>query len=162
LREVTAICDVCGTVFPTGVGMAPGSSALFVGNKAGPCPNCGADGTIPDGFYDFIGETLRVISDWEPERQRRLARDLARARQAPDPRGATVAALQSEPSFQAIAQRLLVPRNAGEFWTLVAAIAAVLALVLQFGEVETSTVVDHVIREQAPTVPPEERGLSTD
>ncbi len=71
MPAVPAICDNCGAVFGSGNWME-GGSAHMVGNKSGPCPNCGAMGSIPDGFYEFIGQTLRIVSDWSPERRQHL------------------------------------------------------------------------------------------
>jgi hypothetical protein len=119
-------------------------------------------GSIPGGFYDFIGETLRLLSNWSPERLSQLVTNLQRARRAPDPRSATTAALQEEPGLQAVAQRLLVPRNAGEFWALVAALLTLLALLNQYGQADEQTVIERVIQDRAPTVPRQEWGGRTD
>jgi hypothetical protein len=113
-------------------------------------------GSIPDGFYEFIGQTLRIVSDWSPERQREFAANLKTARRAPDPRRATAAALEREPGLRDIAQRLLVPRNAGEFWALAAALLALLTLLNQYGQTDEQTVIERVIHDPAPTVPRQE------
>lgn len=152
MPEIPAICDSCGTVFRSGVVMEAGTSATFIGNRSGPCPNCGSMGSIPDGFYDFIGETLRIVSNWSPERQRRFAEELRQARQASDPRAATATTLRGEPELQGIAERFLIPRNPGEFWALIAALLTLLALLAQFGGADEQTVIQQIIREQEPTV----------
>lgn len=60
---VPAICDRCGGIFGS-EGFISGSNAkniTMVGNKVGPCPNCGGMGSIPDGVYDIQDNTLKVI-----------------------------------------------------------------------------------------------------
>lgn len=63
MAMVPAICDRCGGVFGS-EGFIGGSNAkniTMVGNKVGPCPNCGGMGSIPDGVYDIQDNTLKVI-----------------------------------------------------------------------------------------------------
>lgn len=61
--RVPAICNTCGSLFPSGFNLQPGATdAAFVGCDAGPCPNCGGDGSIPDGIYNLIGNTIRILS----------------------------------------------------------------------------------------------------
>jgi hypothetical protein len=72
---VPAFCESCGTTFA--------SAGIFAGNaresslkdmRIGPCPTCGGSGRVPDGVYDFIGDTIRVLSapDYSRERLERL------------------------------------------------------------------------------------------
>ena len=43
-------CKNCGKIFSSGIFMAPGSSATFLGNKS-QCPFCGSMENIPDGTF---------------------------------------------------------------------------------------------------------------
>ncbi len=43
-------CKNCGKIFSSGIFMAPGSSATFIGNKS-QCPFCGSMENIPDGTF---------------------------------------------------------------------------------------------------------------
>jgi hypothetical protein len=85
---VPVFCDNCGTIFAT---------ASFVGGDArgvsldkarlGPCPTCGGRGRVPDGVYDFIGDTARALSAPRPSREQleglaKIIED-GRAREAP-------------------------------------------------------------------------------
>ena len=56
---IPAIC-FNGHVFGFGYFLTPGGSVTFAGCVAGPCPRCGAGGTIPDGIYTFTEDLLVV------------------------------------------------------------------------------------------------------
>jgi hypothetical protein len=156
LAEVPAICDNCGAIFRSGIVFGPGSSANMVGNKAGPCPVCGAMGTIPDGFYEFVGDTLTIVSRWSPERRRRFAGELEKARGSGN-RSAAEAVVRKQPDLLPVAQRLLIPRNAGEFWAFIAALLTAIALLgSQSGgnvTVNERTVIEKVTSKPKPSKP---------
>ncbi|MGU2445506.1 SEC-C metal-binding domain-containing protein [Burkholderia cenocepacia] len=55
MASVPAICNQCGTPFPSGLEMGNGShSNTFISFTAGPCPKCGGRGSIPPGVYGVI------------------------------------------------------------------------------------------------------------
>lgn len=60
---LTAICDHCGTTFPSGTRASPGVKLTSIGGKAAPCPDCGGWGTIPDGVYHFERNLIRHFTD---------------------------------------------------------------------------------------------------
>jgi hypothetical protein len=126
--QAPSICDNCGTIFPSGFAFGEGGGATLIFNKAGPCPNCGGLGTIPDGLYEFVGDTLNIVSSWTPERIQRLVAGLETARNGPNPRAATEAVIAENEDLLEVASRLLIPRDAGEFWAFVAALLALLML----------------------------------
>ena len=59
---VPAVCDRCGMIFPSGVEVSDSTNITFYGCGAAPCPGCGGDGHIPDGVYNFIGNTIELLS----------------------------------------------------------------------------------------------------
>lgn len=61
--NLPAICDKCGMVFNSGIVGGGGATITMVNSKAGPCPNCGAMGSIPDGTYRLIENVIEVLSD---------------------------------------------------------------------------------------------------
>jgi uncharacterized protein YecA (UPF0149 family) len=63
---VPAVCDNCGSFFPSGVEVKDSFHITFKGNVSGPCPKCGSLGHIPDGVYNIIGNTIKILSG--PER----------------------------------------------------------------------------------------------
>lgn len=126
--ELPAVCDTCGTVFASGFALGKGVSAVLRGNKSGPCPNCGGMGSVPDGIYEFVDEAEKIISSWSPIRRQRLAEEVAAARDSRN-RAAATQAITRDSRLGAVAQRFLVPRNAGDFWALVSVLLAIAALV---------------------------------
>lgn len=64
MATVPGICDNCGAIFGTeALAGAEGRNIDLSGAKVGPCPNCGADGSVPEGTYDLIFDTLRVAKE---------------------------------------------------------------------------------------------------
>jgi hypothetical protein len=63
MSYLPAFCDNCGTIFPSGFSF--GGNAInisFKDCKSGPCPRCGQYGHVPDGVYNFIENTIELIS----------------------------------------------------------------------------------------------------
>jgi len=59
---IPAFCNTCGAIFPSGI-RADNCTNMSLSNCAsGPCPACGGMGHIPDGVYNFIGDTIELLS----------------------------------------------------------------------------------------------------
>lgn len=59
---IPAVCDRCGTFFPSGIAVENASNVSLRNNKSGPCPNCGGLGSVLDGTFDARGNVLSLIS----------------------------------------------------------------------------------------------------
>jgi hypothetical protein len=59
---VPAFCDTCGTVFNSGIFIESSTDIVLSGNRSGPCPQCGEMGHIPDGVFNFIDNTIEILS----------------------------------------------------------------------------------------------------
>jgi SEC-C motif-containing protein len=60
--KAPAVCDICGTIFPSPFNILAENVGLFnIG--VGPCPKCGGEGSVPDGIYSFIDNTILLLSD---------------------------------------------------------------------------------------------------
>lgn len=145
--------------------MAGEASAVLAGNTAGPCPTCGGIGKIPDGFYRLIDETLRVTaaSGYSQQQVARVIEVLRAAQNGPPDVAAVAQALHVDaPEVAAVLRRLLVPKNAGEFYALLGILLAALGLFLgqhaAGGQPApatdiTVTAIVEVTNQQCPTVP---------
>lgn len=60
--RVPAVCNNCGTMFPSDFEVSDSTNISFSDCGAGPCPSCGGMGHIPDGIYNFIGNTIELLS----------------------------------------------------------------------------------------------------
>lgn len=62
MATVPGICENCGAVFGAkGLIGGEGRNIQMGGVRVGPCPSCGGTGRVPDGTYDLIDDTLRVV-----------------------------------------------------------------------------------------------------
>jgi hypothetical protein len=132
MPAVPAICRTCGTVFESGIVAENSHNISFVGSTAGPCPNCGGTGEIPDGVYDFVGDTVRVVasSGYSHAQLQKIATLLIQARAAGMPAADVATALEDEaPELAVIAKRLLVPKTPAD---LVAWLTLLLLVVQMF------------------------------
>lgn len=59
--NVPAICNNCGRIFPSGIFVDGGVILNMQGNMAGPCPECGSMGHIPDGRYKLINNIIEIL-----------------------------------------------------------------------------------------------------
>ncbi|CAJ1838528.1 MULTISPECIES: SEC-C metal-binding domain-containing protein [Aeromonas] len=61
MPNIPAICDTCGTMFPSGIFMENCTNITLSGCKSGPCPACGGMGSIPDGVFNVLGSVIEII-----------------------------------------------------------------------------------------------------
>ena len=57
-----AFCDKCGAIFPSGLNFENSTNITLNNVGSGPCPACGGMGHVPDGVYNFIGNTIELLS----------------------------------------------------------------------------------------------------
>lgn len=105
---VPAICDACGNIFPSGIEVHNATNMSLSGARSR-CPRCGEWGRIPDGVYDFVDNTVRIIAAPEQSRQdwarfSRILRDLYERKAEPDEIRSTIE--KELPGFSSVAQRL--------------------------------------------------------
>lgn len=62
MATVPGICDECGSVFGVeALTGAEGENIKLGGARVGPCPSCGGAGSVPEGVFDLVMDTLRVV-----------------------------------------------------------------------------------------------------
>lgn len=62
MTRMPAFCISCGAIFRSTFVADNAYHTAFSYCTAGPCPNCGGIGRIPDGVYNFIGNTIELLS----------------------------------------------------------------------------------------------------
>ncbi len=61
MYNLPAICDNCSNVFPSGFSGGSGVTMITLNSKSGPCPYCGAMGSVPNGIYKIINEVEAIL-----------------------------------------------------------------------------------------------------
>ncbi|MCQ4276736.1 YecA family protein [Stutzerimonas degradans] len=138
-----AFCDTCGTVFSSGIFIENSTNISFAGNRSGPCPCCGGMGHVPDGVFNFIGNTIEILS--APERTiaelTQLAKILAEAKAKSDTREQVASRIEKEvPSLSKLVQ--LLPENRSELYGFLAVILAAVQLFTQTPAAPSSTTIN--------------------
>lgn len=71
--NLPAVCERCGRPFPSGIVVDKVSGLTMSGNTSGPCPYCGGLGLIPDGVFDVMDGTIRLVAELSTTRRDLLA-----------------------------------------------------------------------------------------
>ena len=121
MPSVPAFCDTCSTVFNSGIFVENSTNISFAGNRSGPCPNCGGMGHVPDGVFNFIGNTIEILS--APERTiselTRLAQILREAKANSETKEQVATRIEKEiPALSKLAK--LLPENRVELYGFLA------------------------------------------
>lgn len=59
--QLLAICNGCGTPFPSGFSLDVGFMGSLTDCTSGPCPRCGGVGQIPSGVYEVLDKSIRLV-----------------------------------------------------------------------------------------------------
>jgi len=131
--NLPAFCDTCGTAFPSSFVVNGRVSGLsMAGNSAGPCPKCGGRGHVPDGVFNFVGQTIEIVS--APRRTfdelSRFANIVRRARESGAPSDAVAREIrESTPNFAGIAS--LLPKNRQDWYAFLNLLLVIVTLAMQ-------------------------------
>ncbi|MGI0509105.1 SEC-C domain-containing protein [Burkholderia sp. ZZQ-2] len=130
MARLPAICDRCGTTFPSGMKMENGvHDNLFTGCKSGPCPKCGGMGSIPDGIYGVLDGLIQFAHAGEfPHKRLEMLEQIALAARKD---GWSADQFKEEAEKQAPgAAKLLswLPSNKDQWYVFIGLLIAALAL----------------------------------
>jgi SEC-C motif len=125
-----AFCDSCGTIFQSAFEINA-QHTTFINCGSGPCPKCGGSGHIPDGIYNFIGNTIELLSG--PSRTvselQRLAEILNQARNRKKSIEEVSERIEKElPWFSSLKD--LLPKSRTEFYPFIGIVIAVVGLII--------------------------------
>lgn len=126
-----AFCDSCGAIFDSQINVENSTNVAFEGNSSGPCPKCGGWGHVPDGVFNFISNTIEILS--APERTiaelTRLAQLLDELKEKAESREQVASRIEREaPFFVSIAK--LLPENKGELYNFLTFVSGAVTLAL--------------------------------
>ena len=158
--RVPAVCDNCGMIFPSDFEVKNSTNISFYGCGSGPCPGCGGNGHIPDGVYNFIGNSIELLSG--PSRTvselERLATILRQSRQEGSSLAQVGKRIQDEvPELSSLKD--ILPKSRSELYAFIAVILAIISLVLgqlkqkDPPKVEINQLVNVIYQQEALSVP---------
>lgn len=161
MTRVPAVCDSCGAFFPSPIEASNSTNITFSGVAVGPCPRCGGNGHVPDGTYNFIENTIELLSG--PQRSKNDLQRLAEILRSAQARGASAQEIKEQvrkevPELKSLADAL--PKTRAELYAFIAIILTILTLVLtevrrgKDQKVEINQVINQ-ITQLTPTVPPQ-------
>jgi len=157
-----AFCDRCGAVFPSGFVFEDCTNITLSGNTAGPCPVCGGSGHIPDGVFNFLGDTVEILS--APQRTvdelTQLATIIGNAQRSGASREEVSQQIQEQlPQLSGIAS--LLPASRAELYSFLTLLIATIALAAQLvggstkpSNVTVNNVINYVYSQPATTAAP--------
>lgn len=129
--RLPAFCVTCRGWFDSGYEKPVGDAPPAPSSAAGPCPRCGGMGEVPRFEYVGPGLVRELSGPKSPERLRRLAELFNSALTTRAEPADVAAAVRAEaPECEGLARRLLVPRSAADFYTLLALLLALISLLL--------------------------------
>ena len=75
VAPIPVLCGSCGSLFFAQNLIGGAGTVTFENVGCGPCPACGGTGRVLDGTYEFVGDTVRLLSgpEWTTARLRGLA-----------------------------------------------------------------------------------------
>lgn len=141
---IQAFCDICGTMFPSGI-FVENSTISLSGNRAGPCPKCGGMGHIPDGIFQIIGNTIEVLS--APQRTlqelKRFAEVINEAQKKEYSSEEFIEKVKENiPEFSSITD--LIPKNRAELYAFIALLLTIIQILMQSPEKPSQNITNNI------------------
>lgn len=132
MPSIPAFCNTCGTAFPSGFFFENASNITLSGNRFGPCPSCGGIGHVPDGVFNFIGDTIEILS--APQRTvqelTRLVQIIHEAKAKQQSNEQVTAQIKQElPGLSGLAD--ILPKNRGDLYDFLGVVLAAITLLTQ-------------------------------
>lgn len=155
MPEMPAFCDNCSAIFGSGFVFENCRSVHLYGNKAGPCPNCGSLGSIPDGIFEMTGNAIRLLHGTAKTigNLNRLTQILTNAQKSKLTKEQVESEINREvPELSSFAS--ILPKTRNELYAFIAIILTVIGLIMagvskeeSLRDSEVERIVDQVIYE---------------
>ncbi|MFA5771030.1 MAG: hypothetical protein WC894_06105 [Patescibacteria group bacterium] len=129
--KIPAICDNCGTIFPSGFSAENAFNITLSNNKSGLCPKCGGMGHLPDGTFNFVYDTIVLLqgpkrTKSELVRFQKLLQDVKQ--KSSDPDVVKKVLLKETGELKSIANFL--PKNKADLYAFITILLMILELIL--------------------------------
>lgn len=129
-----AFCNSCGTVFGSGMVFENCRNVTLSGCQAGPCPNCGGTGHVPDGVFDFTENAIKVLAGTRRtiDELQRLAQILANAQKSNSTKEQVEQAIKDEvPELSSLISFL--PKTRIELYAFITIILTAIGMLISTG-----------------------------
>ncbi|MEC1650107.1 SEC-C metal-binding domain-containing protein [Bacillus vallismortis] len=156
MPELPAVCDNCNAIFRSGF-VIENSTATLMNNKVGPCPRCGSVGSVSEGVFNFIENTIEILS--APERTIHELQQFNELLQSAKNKSVTFEQVedkvyQETPQFVGILESLpkIKKEKSADFHVWIQTLAAITSLVLPWfkeenpspPKIEVNQVINHI------------------
>jgi SEC-C motif len=138
--RVPAICDACAAIFPSGYEADNCTNISFTNCASGPCPQCGGMGHVPDGVYNFIGNTIELLSGPSKtiSQLNRIAEIIGNAKNSKMSYQEVVSEIdKNAPELSSLKEFL--PKTRNELYAFLALIVSIIALIITQQTTQTTT-----------------------
>lgn len=163
MSQVPAFCSNCGLVFPSRVLSISNSRNITIGDSKEPCINCGSVARVPDGVYNFIGETIELLSG--PERTvqelNRLAEILSLSKEKNSTYEEVMEEVKEEVPQMTSLLNMVLPKTPEQFYSFVTVILSIITLLVGLNNddekvenkqpIEVNQVVNYIYENNTPT-----------
>lgn len=139
--HIPAFCDNCGAAFNSGFVFENCRNISLSGNRSGPCPRCGAMGSVIDGVFNVTGDAIQILS--APQRTidslQKLSLILKKAAQDKETSDEITQKINEQvPELSLISK--YIPKNATDLIAWLTFILLAIQTISQLGENETPDV----------------------
>ena len=130
MPNMPAFCGSCGLVFPSGI-VIENSTGISLSGVGARCPRCGGIGSVPDGIYNVLGQTVQLLAGpgRTSEQLLRLKSTLEIARdQQQETEEVRKAVLAAAPELTGLASAM--PTTRTELYAFITVVLTLLALLV--------------------------------
>ncbi len=170
MPEIPAVCNNCGSFYPSGTGFDAGNTGVTVTltvptrPASRPCPVCGGNGRRLGGAWDIVENTIRLLEG--PERTVSELERLAGILREAQERGANLEEVRSSverefPGWGQQLAKLLVPKTPSDLAAYLMLILMVIQMASQAKQtdgpvhIEADQVINNItVQTPAPPTPP--------
>jgi hypothetical protein len=143
--QMPAFCGSCGAVFPSSAIIGGDATNVSFRDVDVICPFCGGLARIPDGTYDFVGDTIRILS--APQRTvdelTRLSAILNRGRSSrASPEAVSHEIQQEMPELTSLVGLLGLPQTRDHWYQFLTLLIMIVAFFMNASAGSETTVVD--------------------
>ena len=140
-----AFCDSCGAIFSSGISIDNSTNISFTNCSAGPCPNCGGIGHIPDGLYNIIDSTIMFLKG--PYSSLQYLQRLGRVLRSSQQEGSTIEEIKEKVAKEVSAFSPIInmfPQNRSEFYQFIAILLAIISLFIKQPDIEVNEIYNNI------------------